>query len=135
MLKFGGRQFKMAVRRAWIYLLPQTQLYNNIWSNSLIKGCENWMNRVSKIKIKGSLKMGRRGRDMVSPRKSQHPSYMETQKYRSFPWEVRDEFHIKHSNSLIFYWIDDPLKHLTLKSNREYSQENCWTAGNRKICS
>lgn len=45
---------------------------------------------------------------------------------------VRDESNIKHLNLLILYWIDEPLEHLTLKTNRKYAQENYRTAGNRK---
>ena len=35
-------------------------------------------------------------------------------------------------NLLILYWIDEPLEHMTLKTNRKYAQENYRTAGNRK---
>ena len=76
--------------------------------------------------------MGRRGRDTGFPRKSPHPSCRDPQKYRSFPWRVRDASHIKHLNLLILYWIDEPLEHLTPKTNREYAQENYRNAGKRK---
>ena len=45
---------------------------------------------------------------------------------------MRDESNIKHLNLSILYWVDEPLEHLTLKTNRKYAQENYRTAGNRK---
>lgn len=62
-------------------------------------------------RVKDNTEMSRRGRDTGLLRKSHTPVAV-------IHKGVRDESSIKHLNLLILYWIDEPLAHLTLKTNR-----------------
>ena len=95
------------------------QIYNDIRNNSRRKGPENWMNKESTTKGgKYSIKMARRGRETVLPRKMQQSNQWATTEWDHkgldlSPNQQRIQAPHQESQPLILYGKDQTPKHLT----------------------